>query len=77
MINELREIEQEIEKLKGRVVRLINLLEKRRVRLSSLTDEDVIGETADRTIPATHIASSWGIFPKKENPESTPAERRQ
>ena len=65
MINELREIEQEIEKLKGRVVRLINLLEKRRVRLSSLADEDAIGETADRTIPATHIAELLGNIPKK------------
>jgi len=65
MIDELREIEQELEKLKGRVVRLINLLEKRRVRLSSLTDEDAIGETADRTIPAIHIAELLGDISKE------------
>ena len=56
MIEELRDIERELNRLRVRVQRIIHLLEKRRIRLSTLSDEEVIGETADRTLPATDIA---------------------
>ena len=62
MIEELREIEKDLDKLKGRVKRLIDFLEKRRTRLSLLKNEDLIGETADRTLPATDIAELFGEF---------------
>ena len=56
MLDELKDIERELEKLKKRVKRLIGFLEKRQVRLATLSEEDVIGEAADRTLPATEIA---------------------
>ena len=56
MIEELREIEQELNRLQKRVQHMIHLLEKRRVRLSVLSDEEVISEAAERTLPATDIA---------------------
>ena len=66
MIEELREIERELNRLRIRVQRLINLLEKRRVRLSVLQDEEVIGEAADRTLPATDIAELLGETKSKK-----------
>ena len=66
MIDELREIEKDLDKLKDRVKRLIDFLEKRRTRLSLLTDEDLIGEAADRTLPATDIAELLEKADKKK-----------
>jgi hypothetical protein len=56
MIEELRDIERELNRLRVRVQRMIHLLEKRRVRLDTLTDDEIIGEAAERTLPATDIA---------------------
>lgn len=56
MIDELKDIECELNRLKKRVRRMIELLEKRRVRLDVLSEEDVIAEAGDRTLPATDIA---------------------
>ena len=56
MIEELRDIERELNRLRVRVQRMIHLLEKRRVRLDTLSDEEIIGEAAERTLPATDIA---------------------
>jgi hypothetical protein len=67
MIDELKEIEKDLDELKGRVKRLIDFLEKRRTRLSLLTDEDLIGEAADRTLPATDIAELLGKVDKKKH----------
>ncbi len=66
MIEELKEIENELDNLKGRVKRLIDFLEKRRTRLSLLTDEELIGEAADRTLPATDIAELLGEIDGKK-----------
>jgi len=68
MIEELREIEKDLDKLKGRVKGLIDFLEKRRTRLSLLKDEELISEAADRTLPATDIAELLAeIEPKKKS----------
>jgi hypothetical protein len=56
MLDELRDIERELERMKKRVRRMIQLLEKRQVRLMLLSDEDVISEVGSRTLPATDIA---------------------
>jgi hypothetical protein len=56
MIEELQDIERELNRLRVRIQRMIHLLEKRRVRLDTLTDEEIIGEAAERTLPATDIA---------------------
>ena len=66
MIEELKEIENDLDNLKGRVKRLIDFLEKRRTRLSLLTDEELIGEAADRTLPATDIAELLGEIDGKK-----------
>lgn len=55
MIDELREIERELNRLRARIRRMINLLEKRRVRLSGLKDDEFIGEAAERTLPTSEI----------------------
>jgi hypothetical protein len=65
MIEELRDIERELNRLRVRVQRMIHLLEKRRIRLDTLSDEEVLGETADRTLPATDIAELLDEEPKK------------
>ncbi len=56
MINELREIDKELSRLRVRIQRMINLLEKRRVRLETLEDDELFGEAAERTLPALEIA---------------------
>jgi hypothetical protein len=56
MLDELKDIERELDRLKRRVRRMIGLLEKRRVRLSQLTDEEILSEVGSRTMPATDIA---------------------
>jgi hypothetical protein len=56
MLDELKDIERELERLKKRVRRMIQLLEKRQVRLMQLSSEDVLSEVGSRTLPATDIA---------------------
>lgn len=56
MLDELKDIERELERLKKRVRRMIQLLEKRQVRLMQLSNEDVLSEVGSRTLPATDIA---------------------
>lgn len=56
MLDELKDIERELDRLKRRVRRMIQLLEKRQVRLMQLSQEDVLGEIGSRTLPATDIA---------------------
>ena len=56
MLDELKDIERELDRLKKRVRRMIQLLEKRQVRLTQLSKEDVLGEVGSRTLPATDIA---------------------
>jgi hypothetical protein len=66
MIEELRDIERELNRLRVRVQRMINLLEKRRIRLEALSDDEIIGETAERTLPATDIAELLESAPPKK-----------
>ena len=56
MLDELKDIERELDRLKRRVRRMIQLLEKRQVRMMQLGREDVLGEVGSRTLPATDIA---------------------
>jgi hypothetical protein len=56
MLDELKDIERELERLKKRVRRMIQLLEKRQVRLMALGKEEVLSEVGSRTLPATDIA---------------------
>ena len=56
MLDELKDIERELVRLKRRVRRLVQLLEKRQIRLMQLGDEDVLGEIGSRTLPAADIA---------------------
>lgn len=56
MLDELKDIERELERLTRRVRRMIGLLEKRSVRLSKLSDEEAFSEVANRTLPASDIA---------------------
>lgn len=55
MLEELRDIDREIDRLKRRVRRLITHLEKRQVRLMQLSDEELLTEVGARTLPATEI----------------------
>lgn len=56
MLDELKDIERELDRLKRRVRRMVQLLEKRQVRLMQLGKEDILGEVGSRTLPATDIA---------------------
>ncbi len=56
MLDELKDIERELERLKKRVRRMVQLLEKRQVRLMALSNEDVLSEVGSRTLPAADIA---------------------
>jgi hypothetical protein len=64
MLDELKDIERELDRVKRRVRRMIELLEKRQVRLSQLGKEDVLGEVGSRTLPATDIAELLGATEK-------------
>jgi hypothetical protein len=64
MLDELKDIERELDRVKRRVRRMIELLEKRQVRLSQLGKEDVLGEVGSRTLPATDIAELLGTADK-------------
>ena len=55
MLDELKDIEREIDRLKRRVQRLVTHLEKRQVRLLQLSDEELLSEVGSRTLPATDI----------------------
>jgi hypothetical protein len=56
MLDELKDMERELERLKKRVRRMVQLLEKRQVRLMQLSKEEVLGEVGSRTLPALDIA---------------------
>ncbi len=64
MLDELKDMERELERLKKRVRRMIQLLEKRQVRLMQLGKEDLLGEVGSRTLPATDIAELMGVADK-------------
>ena len=64
MLDELKDMERELERLKKRVRRMIELLEKRQVRLMQLGKEDVLSEVGSRTLPATDIAELLGSADK-------------
>ncbi|MCI0410426.1 MAG: hypothetical protein L0191_18010 [Acidobacteria bacterium] len=57
IIDELREIEQEIDQLKSRVAKLIRAVEKRRLRLANLKNEEAIGEVVERTVRMKTVRS--------------------
>jgi len=69
MLDELKDMERELERLKKRVRRMIQLLEKRQVRLMQLGKEDVLGEIGSRTLPATDIAE---LMASAEKPRKKP-----
>ncbi len=56
MLDELKDIERELDRIKRRVRGMINHLEKRHVRLSQLSDDELLSEVGSRTLPATDIA---------------------
>ena len=64
MLDELKDIERELERLKKRVRRMIQLLEKRQVRLMQLSNEDLLSEVGSRTLPATDIAELLAVADK-------------
>ena len=55
MLDELKDIDRELDRLKRRVRRLISHLEKRQVRLMQLSDDELLSEVGSRTMPATDI----------------------
>jgi len=55
LLDELKDIDRELDRLKRRVRRLINHLEKRQVRLMQLSDDELLSEVGSRTLPATDI----------------------
>jgi len=55
MLDELKDIDRELDRLKRRVRRLITHLEKRHVRLTQLSDEELLSEVGSRTLPAIEI----------------------
>ncbi len=55
MLDELKDIDRELDRLKRRVRRLIGHLEKRHVLLTTLSVEELLGEVVSRTLPATDI----------------------
>ena len=60
MLDELKDIEREIDRLKQRVQRLVTHLEKRQVRLMQLSNEELLTEVGSRTLPATDIEKLLG-----------------
>ena len=70
MINELREIEKDLNRLRVKIQRMINLLEKRRVRLDTLEDDELIGEVTGRTIPGQEIAELLSDAQSKKKKKS-------
>jgi hypothetical protein len=72
MLDELRDIEREIDRLKRRVQRLVTHLEKRQVRLMQLSNEELLTEVGSRTLPATDIEKLLATAerPRKKRDES-------
>lgn len=66
MLDELKDIERELDRLKRRVRRMIGLLEKRRVRLDQLSNEELLSEVGSRTLPATDLAELLAAAEKTE-----------
>ena len=69
MLDELKDIERELDRLKRRVRRVVQLLEKRQVRLMQLSNEDVLGEVGSRTLSATDIEE---LMASAEKPRKKP-----
>ena len=69
MLEELKDIDRELDRLKRRVRRLIGHLEKRNVRLQQLNDEELISEVGSRTLPATDIEE---LLASAESPPKKP-----
>ena len=72
MLDELKDIERELDRVKRRVRRMIQHLEKRQVRLTQLSDEELLSEVGARTMPATEIAKllESAEQPKKKSSKS-------
>lgn len=70
MLQDLKDIERELDRLTRRVRRMINLLEKRTIRLSQLTDEELLSEVGSRTMPATEIAKLLAAAEKPRKKKS-------
>lgn len=72
MLDELKDIERELDRIKRRVRAMIHHLEKRHVRLNQLSDEELLSEVGSRTLPATDIekllASAEPSAKKKNRP---------
>jgi hypothetical protein len=64
MLEELRDIERELDRMKRRIRRMIQLIEKRQVRLLQLSNEEILSEVGSRTLPATDIAELLGAAEK-------------
>jgi uncharacterized protein Yka (UPF0111/DUF47 family) len=64
MLEELRDIERELDRMKRRIRRMIQLIEKRQVRLMQLSKEEILSEVGSRTLPATDIAELLGVADK-------------
>ena len=56
MLEELRDIERELDRMKRRIHRMVSLIEKRQTRLTQLSDDELLSEVGARTLPATDIA---------------------
>jgi hypothetical protein len=69
MLDELKDIERDLDRLKRRVRKMIQLLEKRTLRLSQLSKEEILSEVGSRTMPATDIAELLAAAekPRKKN----------
>jgi hypothetical protein len=72
MLDELKDIDRELDRLKRRVRRLITHLEKRQVRLMALSDEELLSEVGARTLPAVEIEKllSSAERPRKKDDDS-------
>lgn len=72
MLEELRDIERELDRVKRRVHRMIAHIEKRQVRLSALSDDELLSEVGSRTLPATEIEK---LLANAERPRKKPGKR--
>lgn len=70
MLDELKDMERELERMKKRVRRMIELLEKRKVRLMQLSEEEILSEVASRTMPAADIAELLAAAEKPRDKKS-------
>jgi len=72
MLEELRDIERELERVKKRVHRMIAHLEKRQVRLSALSNDELLSEVGSRTLPSSEIEK---LLAGAERPRRKPGKR--